>query len=77
MYSSCSEMVNKWEMLVSEKGSTELDVQPHLESLTSGVISRTAFGSSYEDGSKIFRLQKEQAELTIQVLQSVYVPGLR
>ncbi|KAK2992114.1 hypothetical protein RJ640_006416 [Escallonia rubra] len=77
MYLSCSEMVSKWEMLVSEKGLCELNVQPYLESLTSDVISRTAFGSSYQEGRKIFQLQKEQAELTRQVLQSVYVPGWR
>ncbi|KAK3011391.1 hypothetical protein RJ639_012461 [Escallonia herrerae] len=77
MYLSCSEMVSKWEMLVSEKGLCELNVQPYLESLTSDVISRTAFGSSYQEGRKIFQLQKEQAELTRQVLQSVYIPGWR
>ncbi|KAK3009359.1 hypothetical protein RJ639_013095 [Escallonia herrerae] len=77
MYLSCSEMVSKWEKLVSEKGLCELNVQPYLESLTSDVISRTAFGSSYQEGRKIFQLQKEQAELTRQVLQSVYVPGCR
>ncbi|XP_022848536.1 cytochrome P450 CYP72A219-like isoform X1 [Olea europaea var. sylvestris] len=77
MHTSCIEMINKWEMLASEKITIEIDVQPYLEDLTCDVISRTAFGSSYAQGKMIFRLQKEQAELTRQVLQSVYIPGWR
>ncbi|CAA3007321.1 cytochrome P450 CYP72A219-like [Olea europaea subsp. europaea] len=77
MHTSCVEMINKWEMLASEKITTEIDVQPYLENLASDVISRTAFGSSYAQGKMIFQLQKEQAELTLQVFQSAYIPGLR
>ncbi|GLT62245.1 hypothetical protein SLA2020_348950 [Shorea laevis] len=76
-YQSCNEMIVKWEKLVSQEGSSELDVWPHFSSLTSDAISRTAFGSSYEEGKKIFRLQDEQAQLIIQLFQSIYIPGLR
>ncbi|CAL5342135.1 unnamed protein product [Camellia sinensis] len=62
---------------VSTKGSCELDVFPYLESLTGDIISRTSFGSNYEEGKKIFELQKEQTDLTIQQLQSIYIPGWR
>lgn len=55
----------------------ELDVWPELQSFTGDVISRTAFGSSYEEGRPIFQLQAEQAELLIQVVQNLYVPGYR
>ncbi|XP_027063440.1 cytochrome P450 CYP72A219-like [Coffea arabica] len=74
---SCFEMVSKWEQLISEKGSCELDVWPELQALTSDVISRTAFGSNYEEGQKIFELQKEQAELILLAARSPYVPGWR
>ncbi|KAM7497802.1 hypothetical protein LguiA_022216 [Lonicera macranthoides] len=74
---SCSELTRKWEAIVSTKGSCELDVWPYLETLTSDVISRTAFGSSYEEGRKISQLQKEQAELVMQAALSIYLPGLR
>ncbi|CAK9141020.1 unnamed protein product [Ilex paraguariensis] len=77
MYQSCHELISEWEMLVSKNSWCELDVQPYLQNLTSNVISRTAFGSSYEEGRNIIQLQKEQAQLTLQVLQSVYIPGWR
>lgn len=64
-------------MLMEGKKSLELDVQTYLNELTSNVISRTAFGCSDEEGKKIVELQKDQAELTRQVLQSVYIPGWR
>ncbi|KAF8408951.1 hypothetical protein HHK36_005021 [Tetracentron sinense] len=76
-YKSCGEMVSKWEKLVLVEGSCELDVWPELQNLTGDVISHTAFGSSYEEGRRIFQLQNEQAMLFIQVVQSVYIPGLR
>ncbi|CAL5406041.1 unnamed protein product [Camellia sinensis] len=78
MCSSCSEMISKWEVLVSStKGSCEVDVRPYLVNLTADVISRTAFGSNYEEGKRIFQLQKEQIDLTIQLTQSIYIPGWR
>ena len=75
---SCSEMVSQWEEAVSMKeSSTELDIWPYLQRLTSDVISHTAFGSNYEEGRKIFELQKEQAEHVIAVSRTLYIPGWR
>ncbi|KAI4333420.1 hypothetical protein L6164_018240 [Bauhinia variegata] len=76
-YQCCEEMINKWKAQLSERDSCELDVWPSIHSLTGDVISRTAFGSSYEDGKKIFQLQVEQAELTAKVITSFYIPGMR
>nr|XP_043631232.1 cytochrome P450 CYP72A219-like [Erigeron canadensis] len=74
---SCKEMLVKWEMRCSSTGSCELDVWPHLQALTSDVISRTAFGSSYAEGIRIFELIKEQSVLAMEVFQSIYIPGSR
>lgn len=70
-------MIDKWGKLVTKESSCEVDVWPHLQTFTSDVISRTAFGSSFEEGRKIFEFQREQAELIIKAAQSVYIPGSR
>ncbi|KAK4489087.1 hypothetical protein RD792_004881 [Penstemon davidsonii] len=70
-------MLNKWEEIVHVDGSRELDVWPYIQALTSDAISRTAFGSNYEEGRKIFELQNEQIELVKQQNLSVYIPGMR
>ncbi|XP_023744534.1 cytochrome P450 CYP72A219 [Lactuca sativa] len=76
-YLSCSEMIEKWGKLVTKESSCEVDVWPHLQTFSSDVISRTSFGSSFEEGKKIFEFQKEQAELIIKGIQSIFIPGSR
>ncbi|XP_058779451.1 cytochrome P450 72A68-like [Vicia villosa] len=74
---SCDDLIGKWETMLSSDGSCEVDVWPFLQNLASDAISRTAFGSSYEEGMRIFQLQIEQAELTKTVMTNVYIPGWR
>ncbi|KAG9447966.1 hypothetical protein H6P81_014094 [Aristolochia fimbriata] len=74
---SATEMITKWERLASPNGRCELDVWPELQIFSGDVISRTAFGSSYEEGQRIFQLQKEQIRLVLEAASSVYIPGLR
>ncbi|KAK3009358.1 hypothetical protein RJ639_013094 [Escallonia herrerae] len=76
-YLSALDMVNRWEKVISTEGSATVDVHHDLETLTGDVISRTLFGSSYEENREIFELMKELVVLTIQVIQSVYIPGWR
>ncbi|XP_076882804.1 cytochrome P450 CYP72A219-like [Bidens hawaiensis] len=76
-YVSCGEMIDKWDKLLTQESSCEVDVWPYLQTFSSDVISRTAFGSSFEEGRKIFELQREQAVLVIKAANSVYIPGSR
>ncbi|KAL8046726.1 hypothetical protein ABFX02_08G192805 [Erythranthe guttata] len=78
---SCSNMIQKWKAIVSsnsEKGSlSEIDVWPFLEDLTGDVISRTAFGSSHEEGMRIFQLTRDKLKLTMQIFLLCMIPGWR
>ncbi|CAG7890212.1 hypothetical protein BRARA_A03180 [Brassica rapa] len=75
-HQSCSEVVGKWDNIVLDKGSScEVDVWPWLMSMTADVISRTAFGSSYKEGQRIFELQAELSELIIQAFRKAFIPG--
>jgi cytochrome P450 len=71
----CVEMVTRWENLMSHEASSEIDVWPEFQNLTGDAISRTAFGSSYQEGRRIFQLQGEQAERLIQSFQTMFIPG--
>ncbi|KAJ9554675.1 hypothetical protein OSB04_018720 [Centaurea solstitialis] len=74
-YMSCSDMIHKWEEIVAKETSCEVDVWPYLQTLTADVISRTAFGSSFEEGRKIFELQRELGALVMKAAVSIYIPG--
>ncbi|KAJ0985945.1 hypothetical protein J5N97_004301 [Dioscorea zingiberensis] len=74
---SSGELIRRWEKMIPNEGSQELNVFPELQDLTKDVISRTAFGSSYEDGRRIFELLTEQIQLLIPAFQTVYIPGFR
>lgn len=74
---SCTDLVKRWDALVGSEGSCEIDIWPEFQNLTGDVISRTAFGSSYNEGKRLFQLQKEQAELVIEAARVPYIPGYR
>ncbi|CAL9093851.1 unnamed protein product [Musa acuminata var. zebrina] len=74
---SCVDMVERWQNLTSPEGSCEVDVWNEFQNLTADIISRTAFGSSYKEGKKIFELQKEQAVLVMEGARAPYFPGFR
>ncbi|KAG6416849.1 hypothetical protein SASPL_124290 [Salvia splendens] len=76
-YLSCGDMLRKWDEMVGNEGSCEVDVWPSLQTMTSDVISRTAFGSSHEEGRKIFELQREQMTLIVEAAGSLFIPGWR
>ncbi|XP_076909362.1 cytochrome P450 CYP72A219-like [Bidens hawaiensis] len=76
-YTCCVEMINKWEDMLRRESSCELDVWPYLQTFSSDVISRLAFGSSFEEAKRIFELQLVQAQLVVEAILSIYIPGSR
>jgi len=71
----CIETVTRWENSMPSEGSSEIDIWPEFQNLTGDVISRTAFGSNYQEGRRIFQLQGELAEHLIQSIQTIFIPG--
>ena len=72
-HQSCSEMIKEWESGCQIRvHHVRLDVWPSLQILTADVISRTAFGSSYQEGRKVFVLLREQGVLILNNMQCGY-----
>lgn len=72
---SCELMVKRWSELIGPQECREMDVFEELQSLTEDIISRTAFGSNFEEGKRLFEIQKEQAKIGFQSLWKIQLPG--
>lgn len=73
--SSCSSMIHKLrnEIIIT----SEIDMWPYLQDLVGDIISRTAFGSSQEEGRRIFQLQRDRVKLSLEIFQLTMIPGWR
>ncbi|KAH7293694.1 hypothetical protein KP509_28G037100 [Ceratopteris richardii] len=74
----CAKVIlDDWESQIQYKSNKEVNVYDELKALSADIIARCAFGSSYEEGRRFFKLQQEQEKVILQVYQSVYIPGVR
>ncbi|KAE8777770.1 Secologanin synthase [Hordeum vulgare] len=71
----CEELVNRWTRSLGSDGTYELDVFPEFQRLTGDAISRTAFGSNYLEGARVFQLQSEQIERMVAGAMKIVLPG--
>ncbi|KAI3861874.1 hypothetical protein MKX03_001730, partial [Papaver bracteatum] len=63
-------LIARWKKLAdTTTGSCEFYIWPEMETLTSDIISRTAFGSNYEEGKRLFELQNEQIAVVIEAIR--------
>ncbi|KAL8206223.1 hypothetical protein R6Q57_009774 [Mikania cordata] len=74
--SSVERMLEKW-LDMSNSDEVEIEVSQWYQNLTEETVTRTAFGSSYEDGKHIFQLQAQQMVLASEAFQKVTIPGYR
>ncbi|CAM0906937.1 unnamed protein product [Alopecurus aequalis] len=76
--SDCAEsMMSEWKAKLEKGGQVEIELSRQFEELTADVISRTAFGSSYTEGGKVFLAQRELQFLAFSSAFNVQIPGFR
>ncbi|KAL1348560.1 hypothetical protein HN51_024527 [Arachis hypogaea] len=74
----CDDMISKWEnVLASSDGPCEMDVWPSIQNVSSDVLARAGFGSSFEEGKRVFQLQREMLQLTMTLFKFAFLPGYR
>ncbi|KAL9254196.1 Cytochrome P450 734A1-like protein [Drosera capensis] len=76
MGKTVSAMLDKW-AVKSSSGKAEIEISEWFENLTEEVITRTIFGSSYEDGKAVYQLQSKQVVMAAESFQKVSFPGSR
>ncbi|WVZ76940.1 hypothetical protein U9M48_024854 [Paspalum notatum var. saurae] len=72
-------MMSEWEVQLAKDGGgvVEVELGKQFEELAADVIARTAFGSSYADGKRVFQAQREVQFLAFSTLFDVQAPALR
>lgn len=69
-------MLDKWSTMANSD-EVEIEVSEWFQRLTEEVVTRTVFGTSYEDGKSIFQLQAQQMVSAIESFQKVFISTYR
>lgn len=77
MVSSVTKMLNHWEEKIGEKDELEVEIHEEFHNLSAEILSKTALGSNFEKGKRIFEIQQQQEILTHQAMHNVYILGFR
>ncbi|KAI7725332.1 hypothetical protein M8C21_029680 [Ambrosia artemisiifolia] len=72
MVESAKMMLKRWK----DSGTKEMEVYDEFKMLTSEVISRTAFGSNYEEGKQVFQKLAELSLLVSKTTYKIRLPGI-
>jgi len=70
-------MMYEWEAQLAKGGEVEIELSSRFEELTADVISHTAFGSSYDEGKRVFLAQRELQYLAFSTFFNVQIPALK
>ena len=73
MITSTETMLQRWK----EHNEQEIEVFEEFRVLTSEVISKTAFGSSYLEGKKIFDMLMKLTMIVARNAHKIRLPGIR
>lgn len=73
MIASSETMLEKWK----HSEGKEIEVFEEFRVLTSEIISKTAFGSSYQEGKAIFEMLTKLTLLVSRNVQKIRFPGIR
>ncbi|KAK8943475.1 Cytochrome P450 734A1 [Platanthera guangdongensis] len=77
MAGSAQRMLDQWEEENEGRRIFEIDVHKQLHNFTADIISRVAFGSSYDECKRIFQLQEEQMHHVSRAIRQIYIHGFR
>ncbi|XP_074318148.1 cytochrome P450 72A397-like, partial [Silene latifolia] len=76
-YQTFNDTIQEWENQTFKTGSQEIEMWSYLHNLAANAISRAAFGSSFQEGRRVFELLREYMLIIVRCFQSVYIPGWR